>query len=75
MSVLDNITPEEIERDVRKSPIIHAAVMAERERCAKIAESIRGMGLLAAAEVCGAHIADVIRGKDSGCYPPQAKTK
>lgn len=39
MSILDDITPEEIERAVRESPIIRAAVMAEREWCAGIAES------------------------------------
>lgn len=42
MSVLDNITPEEIEQAVKESPIIRAAVAAETKRCAEIAQSHAG---------------------------------
>lgn len=41
MSVTDGITSEEIELAVKESPIIRAAVEAERERCANIAENLK----------------------------------
>lgn len=57
------------------------ATMAERERCAKIAEDcvltenfigpLFGAGFNSASN----HIATLIRGKDHGCDPPQAETK
>lgn len=77
MSILDNITPEEIERAVKESPIIRAAVMAERERCAKIADKMPDCTDDNCTEtecIVRTEIAREIR-KDRGSDPPQAGTK